>query len=130
MTENQWITVALSALALLGTIANGFIGAFKQKTELQHNAKVLDLEAKGKYQQDEITKLKSESEKQQANHEKVLKALEICDQQHDQTKEHYREVLTELAVMRAKIEQTVPTPVLHVPATVATPVVPPSERKG
>ena len=126
MTENQWITVALSALALLGTIANGFIGAFKQKTELQHNAKVLDLEARDKYKLEEITKLKTESEKQQANYEKVLKALEVCDQQHEQTKEQYNKVLTQVAVMEARIDRTVPTPVLHVPAT----VVPPSEHKG
>lgn len=129
MTENQWITVALSALALFGTIANGFIGAFKQKTELQHNTKVLELEARDKYKQEEIAKLKTESEKQQANHEKVLKALEICDQQHDDTKKQYNEVLVKLAVMGAKIEQTVPTPVLHVPATVVA-AIPPSEHKG
>lgn len=126
MTENQWITVALSALALLGTIANGFIGAFKQKTELQHNSKVLEIEAKAKYQSEEIVKLKNESAKQREDHEKVLKALEICDQQHDQTKDHYNKVLRELAVMQAKIEKTVPVPVLQVPAV----VIPPSEQKG
>lgn len=106
MTENQWITVAISAIALLGTVANGFIGAFRQKTELQHNYKVLELETAKKYQQEQIQVLS-------ANQDKMAKALEICDKQHEETR-------IELLVLKTKVNAQ---PTAVVPVAIA-PVVP------
>jgi Tfp pilus assembly protein PilO len=122
MNENQWITVAISGLALLGTIANGFIGVFKQKTELQHNAKLLENEAKTKYQQQQIEALT-------VNQIKISDALKICDEQHHKSNEEKIAIKTELAILKAKLETTVPTPVLHVPAQMMTAPTPP-EAKG
>lgn len=76
-SESTWIGVAIAVIALVGTIANGVVGYFKDRDKLVYDRKVNDLE-------NDVKQCKDQHEEAKAKLESCEKAHEESSARHDE----------------------------------------------